>query len=133
MTIPILALMLAGQPGDPVAAAMSMTTSLIILAAALLLVASMWKVFERAGEPGWAVIIPIYNLYVLTKVAQVSAAWMIAMLLPFLNIIAVFVVANGVAKRFGKSTGFGIGLVLLPFLFYPMLAWGDDQPSPRLA
>lgn len=133
MTIPVFALALAGGPGDQIAAAVSTTTSLIVLAAVLLVLAAMWKTFERAGEPGWAVIVPIYNLYVLTKVAQVSALWIVAMFIPLLNIVAMFVVSNGVAKRFGRSSAFGIGLALLPFLFYPMLAWGDDQPSARLA
>jgi uncharacterized protein DUF5684 len=99
----------------------------------LMVLAAMWKTFERAGEPGWAVIVPVYNLYVLMKVAQVSALWMVAMLIPLINVVGAFAVSVGVAKRFGKSSGFGIGLALLPFVFYPMLAWGDDQPSPRLA
>lgn len=133
MTNPLFALMQVDLAREQARAAASTTTSLIVLAAVLLVLAAMWKVFDRAGEPGWAVIVPIYNMYVLTKVAQVSALWIVAMFIPLLNIIAGFVISNGVAKRFGKSSGFGIGLFLLPFLFYPMLAWGDDQPSPRLA
>jgi hypothetical protein len=133
MTIPVFAQTLADRSGDAAVAAASTTTSLIVLGAVLLVLASMWKVFERAGEPGWAAIVPIYNVYVLTKVAQVSPLWILGMLIPLLNIVAAFVVSNGVARRFGKGAGYAIGLFLLPFLFYPMLAWGDDQPSPRLA
>ena len=133
MILPIFAQTLAERAAADAGAASSATTTLFMVAAVLATLAAMWKVFERAGEPGWAVIVPIYNLYVLTKVAQVSALWIVAMLIPFVNIIAGFVVSNGVARRFGKSAGFGIGLMLVPFLFYPMLAWGDDQPSRRLA
>jgi uncharacterized protein DUF5684 len=133
MTIPVLAQTMAEQAAERASAAASTTTSLLVLAAVLLTIAAMWKVFERAGEPGWAVLVPFYNLYVLTKVAQLSGWWILAMFIPFLNIVAAFVIAIGVARRFGKSSGFGIGIALLPFIFYPMLAWGDGEASPSLA
>jgi len=133
MTIPVFAQTMAEQAAERAGAAASTTTSLMLLAAVLLTIAAIWKVFERAGEPGWAVLVPFYNLYVLTKVAQVSGWWVLAMFIPFLGIVAAFVIAIGVAKRFGKSSGFGIGIALLPFLFYPMLAWGDGEASPSLA
>lgn len=133
MMIPVFAQTMAEQAAERAGAAASTTTNLIVLAVVLLTIAAIWKVFERAGEPGWAVLVPIYNLYVLTKVARVSGWWVLAMIVPFLGIVAAFVVAIGVAQRFGKSTGFGIGIALLPFLFYPMLAWGDGEASPSLA
>jgi hypothetical protein len=133
MTIPVLAQTMAEQAAERAHAAASTTTSLLLLAAVLLTIAAIWKVFERAGEPGWAVLVPFYNVYVLTRVAQVSAWWILAMFIPVLNIVAAFVIAVGVARRFGKSSGFGFGIALLPFLFYPMLAWGDGEPSPSLA
>ena len=133
MTIPVFAQTAAERAAEQAGAAASTTTSLILLAMVLLTIAAIWKVFQRAGEPGWAVLVPIYNLYVLTKVARVSGWWVLAMFIPFLGIIAAFVIAIGVAQRFGKSTGFGIGIALLPFLFYPMLAWGDGEAAPSLA
>jgi hypothetical protein len=125
--------LLAQTAAEQAGAAADTTTSLIVLALVLLLVVAMWKVFERAGEPGWAALVPIYNLYILTRVAQMSGWWLLAAFVPIFNIIFCFATSMGVAKRFNRSTGFGIGLALLPFIFYPMLAWGDDSPVPRMA
>ena len=133
MTIPVLAQLGSNDAARTAAAAASTTTSLVILAIVVLLIAAMWKVFERAGEHGWAVLVPIYNLVVLCRVAGVSGWWVLAAFLPFLNIIFVFVTSIGVAQRFGKGSGYGFGLALLPFIFWPMLAWGDSAPVPRTA
>ena len=114
-------------------AAASTVPMLVVLAIFVLLIAATWKVFERAGEPGWAALVPIYNLIVLCRVAGVSGWWVLAAFIPLLNIIFVFVTSIGVAERFGKGTGYGIGLVLLPFIFWPMLAWSDAQPVARMA
>ena len=133
MMIPFFAQTAAEQAAERAGAAASGMTTLIMVALILLSIAAMWKVFERAGEPGWAALVPIYNLYVMTKVAQVSWLWILAMIIPVLNIIAAFVIGIGIAKRFGKGTGYGIGLTLLPFIFYPMLAWGDAEASPSVA
>jgi F0F1-type ATP synthase membrane subunit a len=114
-------------------AAASMTTSLIVLGLVVLLIIAMWKVFERAGEPGWAALVPIYNLYILTRVAQISGWWILAAFIPLVNILFCFTTSINVAKRFNRGTLFGVGVALLPFIFYPMLAWGDESPTPRLA
>jgi hypothetical protein len=96
----------------------------------VLMIASMWKVFDKAGEPGWAAIIPIYNIVVLLKVAG-KPIWMILFFfLPILNIIGAILVCLGVAERFGKSAGFGIGLAFLGFIFFPMLAFSDAKWTP---
>jgi hypothetical protein len=124
---------LAQTAAEQASAAASTTTSLLVLALVLLVVVAMWKVFERAGEPGWAALVPLYNLYILTRVAQMSGWWVLAAFIPVLNIVFCFATSIGVAKRFNKSTGYGIGLALLPFIFYPMLAWGDVSPVPRMA
>jgi len=92
----------------------------------------MWKVFEKAGQPGWAAIVPIYNGYVLTcEIAKKEILWFILMFIPFVGIIASIMVSLEVARKFGKSDGFGIGLAFLPFIFYPMLAFGDAQYQGR--
>lgn len=93
----------------------------------ILLIAGMWKVFSKAGQPGWAAIIPIFNLYVLCKVAGRPGWWLILMLIPLVNFIILIIVSIDVAKNFGKGAGFGIGLFLLPFIFYPMLGFGSAQ------
>ena len=101
------------------------TFLVIILALLIVLIASMWKVFNKAGQPGWTAIIPIYNLYILIKMACKPSWWLILFLIPLVNIIVHIIVINNISKNFGKGTGFTIGLILLPFIFYPILGFGD--------
>ena len=98
---------------------------LIELALIVLLIASFWKVFAKAGQPGWAAIIPIYNVYILLKIAGRPGWWLLLCLVPLVNVIIAILVAIDVAKAFGKSAGFGVGLALLGFIFYPILGFGD--------
>lgn len=133
MTIPVFAQLAAEDAARHASSAASSMTSLVFLAVLILMIVAMWKVFERAGEPGWAVLVPIYNLYIMTRVARMSGWWVLAAFIPVVNIVFAFAVSNGIAKRFDKGTGFGIGLALLPFIFYPILAWGDGAAVPRTA
>jgi hypothetical protein len=133
MTIPLYAQSAGDFASRQAAATVSTTTSLLFLAFILLVIVSMWRVYERAGEPGWAVLIPFYNMYVLTKVGGVSGWWVVAMFIPLINIIALFVVSIAVARRFDRGAGFGVGLALLPMIFYPILAWGEEGPVARTA
>ena len=88
----------------------------------------MWKIFEKAGHPGWAAIVPFYNFWILTiEIAEEEELWFILSLIPCANIVAFYIIDLGVAKKFGKSTEFGIGMFLLPFVFYPLLGFGDAQ------
>jgi hypothetical protein len=105
----------------------SAVATLIYLVIAVVDIVAMWRLFTKAGQPGWAAIIPIYNLYVLVKVAGREGWWVILYFIPFVNIVVWFIVAIDVAKNFGKSTGFGIGIALLSFIFIPILAFGDAQ------
>ena len=98
---------------------------LVWLAVVVLLVASMWKVFVKAGKPGWAALVPFYNLFVLLQIVGKPTWWFVLLLIPFANIVALILIQLQVAKVFSKSTGFGIGLTFLPFVFYPMLAFSD--------
>ena len=93
----------------------------------ILLIASIWKVFSKAGQPGWAAIIPIFNLYVMCKVAGRPGWWLILMLIPFVNLIILIIVNIDIAKRFGKGVGFAVGMILLPFIFWPILGFGSAQ------
>lgn len=101
--------------------------SLIYLVVLVLVVAGMWKTFAKAGEPGWAAIVPIYNLIVLVKISGKPMWWVVMFFIPCLNFVALIVTGLGVAKNFGKSEGFGIGLGLLSFIFYPILGFSDAQ------
>jgi hypothetical protein len=94
----------------------------------IFVIISMWKVFEKAGEPGWAAIIPIYNWIVLLKIAGRPLWWLLLLIILFP--IIWIIISIDIAKRFGKGTGFGIGLALLGFIFYPILAFGDARYTP---
>lgn len=103
------------------------TFILLILAFIALMLVSMWKVFEKAGQPGWAAIIPIYNLYILLKIAGKPGWWMILFIIPIVNYVFIIWTYNMVSKSFGKDEGFTIGLVLLGFIFWPILAFSDAR------
>ena len=98
---------------------------IIGLVIVIFILVSIWKVFSKAGEPGWAVIVPIYNLVVLLKIAGKPLWWLILLIIPGIGIVFSILASLGVAQRFGKSSGFGVGLALLPFIFYPILGFGD--------
>ena len=99
---------------------------IVWLAVILLMVASMWKIFSKAGQPGWAAIIPIYNMIVMLNVVKKPIWWIILLFIPFVNIIIAIMVVNDLAKAFGKGGGFTVGLILLSFIFYPILAFGGS-------
>ena len=100
---------------------------LFYLAVILVTLAGIWAAFAKAGEPGWAAIVPFYNLYVMTKIAGKPAWWILLVILPCVNIIFLFMLYHAIAKNFGKDVGYAIGLFLLPFVFWPMLGFGDAR------
>ena len=100
---------------------------LIEMAILLLIIISMWVVFNKAGKPGWASIIPIYNVLVLAEIAGKEMWWGLLLFIPIVNIVIAVILCLGVAEQFGKGAGFGIGLLLLPFIFYPVLAFSSAQ------
>jgi len=103
---------------------------LIFLVLIVFIIAGIWKTFEKAGQPGWAAIIPIYNVVILLKIAGRPIWWLVLLLIPIVSIVVSIVVAIDIAKNFGKSTGFGVGLALLGFIFYPILGFGDAEYNP---
>lgn len=104
---------------------MSLVFLLLELAVVVLIIAGFWKTFTKAGHPGWAAIIPIYNAYILLKIAGRPGWWLLLLLIPLVNVVIAVIVALDVAKAFGKGAGFGLGLVFLAFIFYPILGFGD--------
>ncbi len=99
------------------------------LAIIVLIIAGIWKTFAKAGQPGWAAIIPIYNAYILLKVANRPGWWLLLFLIPLVNLVIAIIVAIDVAKAFGKGAGFGLGLAFLGFIFYPILGFGSATYS----
>lgn len=115
------------QTTNTAAAAGGAAGGLIGLVIGLVIIIAMWKVFSKAGQPGWAAIIPIYNIYVLCKVAGRPGWWLLLMLIPFVNFIIFIIICIDIAKNFGKGAGFGLGLALLGVIFFPILGFGNAQ------
>lgn len=90
-------------------------------------IAGMWKAFAKAGQPGWAVLVPIYNIYVMTQIAKKPGWWVLLFFVPLVNYVIIFILMIAIAKNYGKETGFGIGLALLGIVFWPILGFGDAQ------
>ena len=93
----------------------------------VLMLASMWKIYTKAGKPGWAAIVPIYNIIVLLEIVGRPLWWVVLMLVPCVNVVVGFMVMWDLAKAFGRSAGFFVGMILLSPVFYPMLAFGEAQ------
>ena len=101
--------------------------TLIALAVVVLMIVAVWKVFTKAGQPGWALFIPIYNIIVWLRICGKPGWWVILMIIPVVNFIITLLASLGMARNFGKGTGFGIGLWLLTPIFVLMLAFGDAK------
>lgn len=97
------------------------------LAFTLFIIAAYWKVFTKAGQPGWAAIIPIYNIYIMTKIAGKPGIWTLLCLIPVVNIIFVIWLYNMISKSFGDDEGFTVGLFLLGIIFWPILGFGSSK------
>ena len=102
---------------------------LIYLAVVLMTVIGLWKMFEKAGQPGWASIIPIYNLYVMIKIAGRSGWFMLLLLIPLINFIVGCIIMNDISKKFGQGAFFTLGLIFLGPIFFMILGLGDAQYS----
>jgi hypothetical protein len=97
---------------------------LVMLAVLVLVFVSLWKIFEKAGKPGWAGIVPIYNAVVLCEIVGRPLWWVLLMFVPCVGIVVSIILCIDLAKSFGKDVAYGIGLALLGFVFFPMLAFG---------
>lgn len=102
---------------------------LVWLAVVIVCVAGIWKTFEKAGKPGWACLVPIYNAFVILQIAGKPAWWFLLFLIPVVNLVVAIIVMIEVARRFGKGPGFGIGLAFLGIIFFPILGFGSAQYS----
>lgn len=90
-----------------------------------------WRIYVKAGQPGWASLIPIYNFIVLLKIAGKPLWWFILLLVPLVNIIIIVILTHQISVRFGHGVGFTLGLLFLPIIFIPILALGSSKYSPE--
>lgn len=99
----------------------------LYLAVMVLFIASGWIIFKKAGKPGWAVLIPIYNIIVLLEILNKPIWWIILLLIPFVNFIVSLLLLHRLAQSFGKEIGFTLGLIFFPFIFVPVLAFSSAE------
>lgn len=99
----------------------------IIVLLFILPIVALWQIFEKAGQPGWSILIPIYGIYIMTKVAKQPGFWTFLCLIPGIGYIFFVLLNIEMAKAFNKSTGFGLGMAFLPMIFWPILGFGDAK------
>lgn len=100
---------------------------IICIGLAVFQIAAMWKVFTKAGQPGWAAIIPIYNVYIMTKITGKPGIWVLWMIIPLVNIVFMIWLYNMISKSYGHEEGFTVGLILLGIIFWPILGFGPSK------
>lgn len=99
----------------------------VVFAVVAFTIVGYWKVFEKAGQPGWAIFVPFYNYYIMTKIAGKPGWWTVLCCIPYVNFIFIIILTIAMVKKFGKSTAYGLGMVFLSPIFIPMLGFGDAQ------
>lgn len=102
-------------------------SGIVSLVICLVIIIGLWKVFTKAGQPGWMSIIPILNFYILCKIAGRPGWWLLLMLIPLVNFVVWIILSLDISKNFGKGAGFGIGIAFLSFIFLPILGFGDAK------
>jgi hypothetical protein len=112
--------------GAALAATMRIVSGIGIIVAILMII-SMWKIYVKAEKPGWASIVPIYQILVLLEIIGKPWWWLLLYLIPFVNIIFLIWTINLLSKSFGNGVGFTLGLLFLSVIFYPVLAFGGAK------
>lgn len=103
--------------------------SFVSFALAVLLLVAIWRIFSKAGEAGWKVLIPFYNMYTEYKIFWGKGWFFLLSFVPVVNIVVSIMLMHKMSKSFGHGVGFTLGLIFLPYVFYPILAFGSDQYS----
>jgi len=100
------------------------------LAFVVLMLASWWMIFQKAGQPAWACIVPIYGAVIMCRVGGKSGWWVLLLCIPLVNIIFAIMLCHAISKNFGHDVGMTLLLIFLPFIGLPMLGFGSSQYSP---
>lgn len=93
----------------------------------LIVAIANWRVFTKAGKAGWAAFIPIYNIVVLLDIIGKPVWWIFLYLVPIVNVVFIIWTLNLLGRSFGRGEGFTIGLLMLPFIFFPILGFSRSQ------
>jgi len=113
--------------GGGILAGLGIGVVIFYFAIIIVAIAGMWKTFEKAGKPGWAAIIPIYNIYIMIEIVGKPTIWLLWLLIPCVNIVFMVWLYNLISKSYGKEEGFTVGLILLGFIFWPILGFGSAK------
>lgn len=120
--------LLLGQTATTATSAGMQTTTLVVLCAVwLFFIVATWKIYTKAGRPGWSSLIPIYNTVVLCRICGRSGWLTLALLVPIVNIVVGIMLTLDLARVFGHGTGFALGLMFLSPVFFPILAFGSSR------
>jgi hypothetical protein len=109
------------------------TIMFVYFAVIVLMVASAWIIFTKAGKPGWASIVPIYNIIVWLEIIGKPLWWIILFIIPVVNFVFLIWAVNLLVKSFGKGVAYTIGMIFIPFVILPLLAFGDAKYNGPLA
>lgn len=105
----------------------SLLILVVLLAFAVVQAVSLWLIFAKAGKPGWAALIPIYNFFVLLDIVNRPIWWVVLAFIPFVNTIAAIIIYMDLARAFGRDGTYGCLMLLIPIVFIPLLAFSDAQ------
>lgn len=103
---------------------------ILYVAVIVIVVVALWFIFNKAGKPGWAAIIPFYNMWVAWEIVGKPGWWMVFSLIPIVNIVFEIILCVQLAPRFGKGVGFAVGLIFLPFVFLPIMGFDSSKYIP---
>lgn len=105
----------------------SLILLVMIMPVILFALLGWWKIFDKAGKPGWACLIPIYNVIVFMEIINKPLWWIILLIIPIVNIPISIIITHRLSLSFGKDSAFTVGLIFLSIIFLPILAYGDSQ------
>lgn len=105
----------------------------VLVVLIVLYVIGRWRMFQKAGEEGWASIIPLYSTYVMIKISRNPGWWLILLLIPIVNIFIGIMILNGISAQFGKSGGYTVGLVFLGIIFLPLLGFDESSYAQEIS
>jgi hypothetical protein len=125
--LPLFSILFQQDIDEQMAMIVSIIGGVIGLIIGIVELIAMWKIFTKAGKPGWAVLIPIYNLYVMLEIVGRPWWYLLLFLVPLVNVVIAIILVFDLAKSFGKGAGFGIGLLLLGPIFIIILGFGKAQ------
>lgn len=119
-----------GYAGCPMDAGAGVGLLIAELALAVLMIVGLWKLFAKAGKPGWAAIVPVYNTIVMIQIAGKPVWWILLFFIPVVNIVVAVLVNIELAKNFGRGAGTALGLIFLPMIFLLILGFGSAEYRP---